>query len=161
MYAQVFAFAVSGDKPETAVNVAYSARLFSPAMQLLQLQAKSKSVAETLIRSYLESACKESTNNGHSQQPGIIADPAGMYSNRDSIERDAHRIGSPRQRALVVDGKTLTVILDPRSGLTGPFLELTKTCSSVLACRATPLQKARILSNNNETGLSINSRQVL
>lgn len=145
--AGIVVWVLTGDKPETAVNVAYSARLFSPAMQLLQLQAKSKSVAETLIRGYLESACKESTNNSHSQQPDTIADPAGMYSNRDSTERDAHRIGSPwpRQRALVVDGKTLTVILDPRSGLTGPFLELTKTCSSVLACRATPLQKAYIV----------------
>lgn len=135
----------SGDKPETAVNVAYSARLFSPAMQLLTLQAKSKSVAETLIRGYLESARKESVN-GHPQSGMMgMADPTGMC-NRDYAERDAHRIGSrwPRQRALVVDGKTLTVILDPRSGLTGPFLELTKTCSSVLACRATPLQKASI-----------------
>lgn len=125
------------------MNVAYSAQLFTPAMQLLQLQARSKSVAETLIHGYLESARKERINNSHSQPSMMgIVDPAGIY-NRDSIERDAHRIGSPwpRQRALVVDGKTLTVILDPRSGLTGPFLELTKMCSSVLACRATPLQK--------------------
>ncbi|XP_011262900.1 probable phospholipid-transporting ATPase VD [Camponotus floridanus] len=145
--AGIVVWVLTGDKPETAVNVAYSARLFSPAMQLLQLQARSKSIAETLIRGYLESAHKESANNGHSQQPGMIADPVGIYPNRDSTERDAHRIGSPwpRQRALVVDGKTLTVILDPRSGLTGPFLELTKTCSSVLACRATPLQKAYIV----------------
>ncbi|KYN17848.1 putative phospholipid-transporting ATPase VA [Trachymyrmex cornetzi] len=112
--AGIVVWVLTGDKPETAVNVAYSAQLFTPAMQLLQLQARSKSVAETLIHGYLE---------------------------------DAHRIGSPwpRQRALVVDGKTLTVILDPRSGLTGPFLELTKMCSSVLACRATPLQKAYIV----------------
>jgi len=124
------------------VNVAYSAQLFTPAMQLLQLQARSKSVAETLIHGYLESARKERKNNSH-LQPGMmgIADLTDIY-NRD-IERDAHRIGSPwpRQRALVVDGKTLTVILDPRSGLISPFLELTKMCSSVLACRATPLQK--------------------
>lgn len=122
------------------MNVAYSAQLFSPAMQLLQLQARSKSVAETLIHGYLESARKE--NNSHLQSGMMgIADPAGIY-NHDSAERDAHRIGNPwRQRALVVDGKTLTVILDPRSGLIGPFLELTKMCSSVLACRATPLQK--------------------
>ncbi|XP_018341958.1 PREDICTED: probable phospholipid-transporting ATPase VD isoform X1 [Trachymyrmex septentrionalis] len=145
--AGIVVWVLTGDKPETAVNVAYSAQLFTPAMQLLQLQARSKSVAETLIHGYLESARKERINNSHSQ-PGMmgIADPAGIY-NRDIIERDAHRIGSPwpRQRALVVDGKTLTVILDPRSGLTGPFLELTRMCSSVLACRATPLQKAYIV----------------
>jgi len=128
---------ISGDKPETAVNVAYSARLFLPAMQLLKLQARSKSVAEALINSYLESARKENINGTHSQYSCMI----------DLAERDAHRIGSPwpRQRALVVDGKTLTVILDPRSGLTGVFLELTKMCSSVLACRATPLQKVKII----------------
>lgn len=128
------------------MNVAYSARLFTPAMQLLQLQARSKSVAETLIHGYLESARRESVNNAHTQQdPMGVVHTAGMC-NRDPAERDAHRIGSPwpRQRALVVDGKTLTVILDPRSGLTRPFLELTKTCTSVLACRATPLQKVRI-----------------
>lgn len=142
-------FSVSGDKPETAVNVAYSAQLFSPAMQLLQLQARSKSVAEALIHGYLESARKENANNIQGIRQIGIADPAGIY-NRDSAERDAHRIGSPwpRQRALVVDGKTLTVILDPRSGLIGPFLELTKMCSSVLACRATPLQKVMIMRKN-------------
>lgn len=106
-------------------------------MQLLWLQARSKSVAEALIHGYLESTRKKNTV----QEIENIREITML--NRDSTENEAHRIDSswPRQRALVVDGKTLTVILDPRSGLTGLFLELTKTCSSVLACRATPLQK--------------------
>ncbi|XP_026671394.1 probable phospholipid-transporting ATPase VA isoform X2 [Ceratina calcarata] len=139
--AGIVIWVLTGDKPETAVNIAYSARLFSPAMQLLWLQARSKTVAEALIHGYLESARKESTIHGIDNIREI-----SMF-NRDAAENDAHRIDSPwpKQRALVVDGKTLTVILDPRSGLTRPFLELTKTCSSVLACRATPLQKAYIV----------------
>lgn len=36
-------------------------------------------------------------------------------------------------------------ILDARSKLQKPFLELTRLCSSVLCCRATPLQKAYIV----------------
>lgn len=36
-------------------------------------------------------------------------------------------------------------ILDRRSQLQKPFLELTRHCSSVLCCRATPLQKAYIV----------------
>lgn len=44
-----------------------------------------------------------------------------------------------------MDGKTLTYILDRRSNLTVPFLKLTTYCSSVLCCRATPLQKAYIV----------------
>ena len=46
------------------------------------------------------------------------------------------------QRALVVDGKTLIYVLDKRANIQHLFLKLTKMCSSVLACRATPLQKA-------------------
>lgn len=141
MAAGIVVWVLTGDKPETAVNIAYSARLFSPAMQLLWLQARSKSVAEALIHGYLESTRKKNTV----QEIENIREITML--NRDPTENEAHRIDSswPRQRALVVDGKTLTVILDPRSGLTGLFLELTKTCSSVLACRATPLQKAYIV----------------
>ncbi|XP_043253497.1 phospholipid-transporting ATPase VD [Colletes gigas] len=146
MAAGIVIWVLTGDKPETAVNIAYSARLFSPAMQLLWLQARSKTVAEALIRGYLESARRESMIHGNERR-GIDSIRDLAMFNRDTAENDAHRIDSPwpKQRALVVDGKTLTVILDPRSGLTRPFLELTKTCSSVLACRATPLQKAYIV----------------
>lgn len=124
------------------MNIAYSARLFSPAMQLLWLQARSKTVAEALIRGYLDSAGKESVAQG-SNETGVDNIMGIGTVDRNPVENEAHRIASPwpKQRGLVVDGKTLTVILDPRSGLTQPFLQLTKTCSSVLACRATPLQK--------------------
>ncbi|XP_076640988.1 phospholipid-transporting ATPase VD isoform X2 [Halictus rubicundus] len=142
--AGIVVWVLTGDKPETAVNIAYSARLFSPAMQLLWLQARSKTVAETLIHGYLESAKRESMVHGNDWRDSVRE--TGML-NRDPAENDAHRIDSPwpKQRALVVDGKTLTVILDPRSGLISSFLELTKMCTSVLACRATPLQKAYIV----------------
>nr|XP_012136582.1 PREDICTED: probable phospholipid-transporting ATPase VA isoform X2 [Megachile rotundata] len=147
MAAGIVIWVLTGDKPETAVNIAYSARLFSPAMQLLWLQARSKTVAETLIRGYLESVRRESTAHSNARSGSNNSRDITMLNNRDPAENDAHRIDSPwpRQRALVVDGKTLTVILDPRSGLIQPFLELTQMCSSVLACRATPLQKAYIV----------------
>ncbi|XP_046430258.1 phospholipid-transporting ATPase VD isoform X1 [Neodiprion fabricii] len=132
--AGIVVWVLTGDKPETAVNIAYSARLFSPSMQLLWLQARSKTVAETLIHGHLEAIEQEH-----------LVDYSTDVNDADPSERVAHRIGSRRQRALVVDGKTLTFILDPRSGLTGPFLELTRLCTSVLACRATPLQKAYIV----------------
>lgn len=70
-----------------------------------------------------------------------------------------------KPRALVVDGKTLTFILDLRldlsflslilyinlfhlffrSKLIRPFLKLAKGCASVLCCRSTPLQKAYLV----------------
>ncbi|XP_063979649.1 phospholipid-transporting ATPase VA isoform X1 [Diachasmimorpha longicaudata] len=138
--AGIVVWVLTGDKPETAVNIAYSAKLFSPAMQLLRLQARSKSVAEGLIHGFLE-AIRMDTGRINE------ASSETRTSGSDDVDRIAHRIGASwqRQRALVVDGKTLTFILDPRSGLTTPFLELTRSCSSVLACRATPLQKAYIV----------------
>ncbi|XP_001603872.2 probable phospholipid-transporting ATPase VA isoform X2 [Nasonia vitripennis] len=139
--AGIVVWVLTGDKPETAVNIAYSACLFTPAMQLLRLQARSKSVAESLIHGHLEAIQRENAANA------AAAAGESIPHELDPAERLAYRIGSPwqRQRALVVDGKTLTFILDPRSGLTGPFLDLTRACSSVLACRATPLQKAYIV----------------
>ncbi|XP_011494339.1 PREDICTED: probable phospholipid-transporting ATPase VA isoform X2 [Ceratosolen solmsi marchali] len=140
--AGIIVWVLTGDKPETAVNIAYSACLFSPTMQLLHLQARSKSMAESLIHTYLEAiecenmASVDSIENIHMQS-----------NEQEANEKFTYRIGNSwhRQRALIVDGKTLTFILDPRSGLTVPFLKLTRACSSVLACRATPLQKAYIV----------------
>ncbi|XP_012264528.2 phospholipid-transporting ATPase VD isoform X2 [Athalia rosae] len=132
--AGIVIWVLTGDKPETAVNIAYSARLFSPSMQLLWLQARSKTVAESLIHGHLEAIEQEH-----------LVDYSNDGTDSDPTDMAAHRIGTRRQRALVVDGKTLTFILDPRSGLTASFLELTRVCTSVLACRATPLQKAYIV----------------
>ncbi|XP_059615046.1 phospholipid-transporting ATPase VB isoform X2 [Phlebotomus argentipes] len=114
--AGIVIWVLTGDKPETAINVAYSAKLFNPQMELLRLTARSRDAAETSIMFYL-SEIERSFTEG----------PSGSRA---------------KARALVVDGKTLTFILDLRSNLTKPFLKLTKYCASVLCCRSTPLQKA-------------------
>ena len=45
----------------------------------------------------------------------------------------------------MVDGKTLIYVLDKRANIQHLFLELTELCTSVLARRATPLQKAYLV----------------
>ncbi|XP_053599643.1 phospholipid-transporting ATPase VD [Plodia interpunctella] len=109
--AGIVVWVLTGDKPETAINIAYSAALFSQNDRLLHLMSRNKEHAESTIKSYLEANVSEML--------------AG--------------------RALVVDGRTLTYILDRRSGLVAPFLSLARRCSAVLCCRATPLQKAYIV----------------
>lgn len=44
---------------------------------------------------------------------------------------------------LVIDGKTLNIVF--QGELERKFLELTKYCRSVLCCRATPLQKSKVV----------------
>ena len=52
------------------------------------------------------------------------------------------------KRGIVIDGKTLTFVL--RQEVIEPFLELSQYCSSVLCCRATPLQKASVVRSVKE-----------
>nr|CAD7433264.1 unnamed protein product [Timema monikensis] len=149
--AGIMVWVLTGDKPETAINVAYSARLFSPQMELLKLSARSKDAAESAILFYLADIQRETPLEGGSQPPRPVVSPGlnqvGVFA-RASTPGDVHPQMIPRsnkKRALVVDGKTLTYILDRRSNLQKPFLDLTRYCSSVLCCRATPLQKAYIV----------------
>lgn len=114
--AGIVMWVLTGDKTETAINVAYSAKLFHSNMEILRLTARSRDSAENSIKFYL--------------------------SEIDKQLNDGSALGQIKNRALVVDGKTLTYILDLRSNLTKPFLRLTKYCTSVLCCRSTPLQKA-------------------
>uniref|UniRef100_A0A182URU1 Phospholipid-transporting ATPase n=1 Tax=Anopheles merus TaxID=30066 RepID=A0A182URU1_ANOME len=124
LQAGIVIWVLTGDKAETAINIAYSAKLFNSQMDILKLTARSRDSAEASINFYLNEIEKQLNSNGGSSD----ADDAF-----DQLDK---------ARALVVDGKTLTFILDLRSNLTKPFLRLTRYCSSVLCCRATPLQKA-------------------
>ncbi|KAJ9587010.1 hypothetical protein L9F63_019389, partial [Diploptera punctata] len=128
--AGIVIWVLTGDKPETAINIAYSAKLFSPQMELLKLSARSKDAAESTILFYLSEIERES--------PPEIGMTGTSLPHRGAMRNF-------KKRALVVDGKTLTYILDQRSNLQKPFLQLTRFCSSVLCCRATPLQKAYIV----------------
>lgn len=149
--AGIVVWVLTGDKPETAINVAYSAKLFSPQMELLKLSARSKDAAESTIMFYLADIEQESPPDigMASGPPGL--NQVGVFARAnispDSTTSQLQRgpLHSNKKRALVVDGKTLTYILDQRSNLQKPFLQLTRYCSSVLCCRATPLQKAYIV----------------
>ena len=69
------------------------------------------------------------------------------YGDRSNIQGNSAYESPPlrsKERALVVDGRTLTFILDQRANLLTKFLSLTRHCSAVLGCRATPLQKVSI-----------------
>jgi phospholipid-translocating ATPase len=116
LQAGIIVWVLTGDKTETAINVAFSAKLFHSQMEILKLVARSRDAAENCIKFYMNEIEKQI-----------------VESNGET---------NVRNRALVIDGKTLTFILDLKSNLTAPFLELTRYCASVLCCRSTPLQKA-------------------
>lgn len=59
--AGIVVWVLTGDKPETAINVAYSAKLFQPQMELLKLSARSRDQAESAILFYLAQVERDST----------------------------------------------------------------------------------------------------
>ncbi|CAG7722204.1 unnamed protein product [Allacma fusca] len=143
--AGIVVWVLTGDKQETAVNIAYSCKLFTPTMDIIKLNARSKDSAERTIAFYLDQTEKIRTYG--------LSDSPDQFSNFNQAVGDSHVGGNSiktpalrsKERALVVDGRTLTYILDQRAKLLGKFLSLTRHCSSVLCCRATPLQKAYIV----------------
>lgn len=154
--AGIVVWVLTGDKQETAVNIAYACRLFTQSMEVIKLNARSKDAADKSISFYLEQMEKieffqknggnpsnsqdNNTNNFNCQHSAIEV---------SSLHRDSDALCElgMNEKALVVDGRTLTYILDPKAGLISSFLKLTKYCRAVLCCRATPLQKACIVSS--------------
>ena len=67
---------------------------------------------------------------------------------RELIETNLEKMetkNSDDHYAIVVDSKTITFIFDQKTNLQDKFLKLSLHCGSVLACRATPLQKSTIV----------------
>ncbi|GIY86173.1 probable phospholipid-transporting ATPase VA [Caerostris darwini] len=139
---------LTGDKQETAVNIAYSCKLFSTNMEVITLNARSKEAAEDTMKFYLDQIQKDiitdtssiATSVFSTSSKNLLANFFFGFNKRFSEAVNHEK----RQRALVIDGRTLAYVLD--KPLAELFLNLAQHCTSVLCCRATPLQKAYIVS---------------
>ncbi|XP_049685050.1 phospholipid-transporting ATPase VB [Accipiter gentilis] len=123
---------LTGDKQETAVNIAYSCKLLNQRDTVFTINTENKETCESLLNLTLEEVKK----NYEVEKPwrrffGII--PTSF---------SASEAPSP-EFGLVIDGQTLNVIF--QGGLEEKFLALTKHCRSVLCCRSTPLQKSMVV----------------
>ncbi|KAM6116147.1 phospholipid-transporting ATPase VB [Pterocles gutturalis] len=123
---------LTGDKQETAVNIAYSCKLLKQRDTVFTINTENKETCESLLNLTLEEVRK----NCEVEKPrrkffGII--PTSFSTS----EAPSPEFG------LVVDGRTLNIIF--QGGLEEKFLALTKHCRSVLCCRSTPLQKSMVV----------------
>ncbi|KAG1668792.1 putative phospholipid-transporting ATPase VD [Nymphon striatum] len=129
---------------ETAVNIAYSCKLFSYDMEIITVNARSKDSTKSTLAFYLDQISKDleipvqkspSKNWFRSKFRKMLNKNSGIQSPRHLAYNSTRR----RKRALVVDGRTLTFALDKE--LEKMFLKLALHCGAVLCCRVTPLQK--------------------
>ncbi|XP_056012522.1 phospholipid-transporting ATPase VD-like isoform X2 [Ostrea edulis] len=111
---------LTGDKQETAIQVAYSSKLIGQKDQVLIINAN-------------DLACTKDLLEHHMQQ--IDRDTSGQTQS------------SPKQKkqeyTLVIDGRTLAYALHEQ--MEDIFLQLAQKCTSVVCCRSTPIQKGSVV----------------
>uniref|UniRef100_A0A3B5LL55 Phospholipid-transporting ATPase n=1 Tax=Xiphophorus couchianus TaxID=32473 RepID=A0A3B5LL55_9TELE len=115
--AGIHVWVLTGDKPETAVNIGYACRLLEEEDLVINMSCKNK----VTCTSNLDCTLEEVRRYGD----------------------DLHNIGTTQNISLVIDGNTLDIAMSP--DLQQRFIELTKHCRSVLCCRVTPLQKSAVV----------------
>ncbi|KAH0616216.1 hypothetical protein JD844_027173 [Phrynosoma platyrhinos] len=122
---------LTGDKHETAVNIAYSCRLLDSADQLFTLKSDNLDDCAKLIDSILEDIRTNALPKGR-RSTNIIRIPTSSVVH---IPKFTY--------ALVLDGPTLKFALHER--LLKKFLVLTACVRAVICCRATPVQKSQLV----------------
>ena len=149
MRAGIKVWVLTGDKLETAINIATSCKLLGPAMDPVFVVS------------------------------GETQDAVGEEVRRAEVARDERRSRGAHEFGLVVTGAALLHVLQPtkreqdddlgnhwtaerlaqQRALEGDFLRLAKQCGAVVCCRVSPLQKAKVVdlvkTNENATTLAI------
>lgn len=126
---------LTGDKQETAVNIAYACRLLDQTDTVYSINTENQETCDSILNLALEEV---------KQCHGPLK-PGGKLSGfRPPSATPPPTSGAAAPDVgLVIDGKTLNAIFQGK--LEEKFLELTRYCRSVLCCRSTPLQKSMLV----------------
>uniref|UniRef100_A0A8C5GUG7 Phospholipid-transporting ATPase n=1 Tax=Gouania willdenowi TaxID=441366 RepID=A0A8C5GUG7_GOUWI len=116
---------VTGDKQETAINIAHACRLLNTNDQLLTANCASKDECAALLED-LKVKVKHESN--------ISTDLPPVEKSSPSLQTSF---------ILVIDGRTLDWAL--KKELSDVFLELSSSCKALICCRSTPLQKSQVV----------------
>ncbi|KAH0624637.1 hypothetical protein JD844_032301 [Phrynosoma platyrhinos] len=125
---------LTGDKQETAINIAYACKLLDHDEEIITLNADSLEMCATLLEQHLH--CLESTFSKETSEKSSqnMTAKFPIYLTSSLVHS---RLG------LVIDGRTLAYALD--KALEDKFLLLARRCRSVLCCRSTPIQKGMVV----------------
>ncbi|XP_060918719.1 probable phospholipid-transporting ATPase VD isoform X2 [Labrus mixtus] len=119
---------LTGDKKETAINIAYACKLLRPNDQLLTASCGSKDACAALLQELRLEV----------QRGEVGSTEAAEAGNHERSSSD-----SGTGFVLVTDGRTLDWALQEE--LKSEFVELSCRCKAVICCRSTPLQKSQVV----------------
>ncbi|KAJ1295754.1 hypothetical protein BS78_01G247000 [Paspalum vaginatum] len=124
---------LTGDKMETAINIAYACSLVNNDTKQFIISSETDPIREAEDRGDPVEIAR------------IIKDSVKQNLKRFHEEAQHSLISSPERRlALIIDGRCLMYALDPT--LRVDLLGLSLICHSVVCCRVSPLQKAQVTS---------------
>ncbi|KAK5584312.1 hypothetical protein RB653_005920 [Dictyostelium firmibasis] len=125
---------LTGDGQENAINIGYSSGLMNEKYEMIIINERTKENAiQELNRHVSEQIVIQQENNFNDD------DNNNNNNNDGSISSNEER----NKLVLVIDGGTLKFVLDDAVGFT--FLRLAKMCDTVICCRVSPHQKAKIV----------------
>ncbi|KAF9673469.1 hypothetical protein SADUNF_Sadunf10G0027600 [Salix dunnii] len=124
---------LTGDKMETAINIAYACNLINNDMKQFIISSETDAIREV-------------ENRGDQVEIARFIKEEVKKELKKCLEEAQHylRTVSGPKLALVIDGKCLMYALDPT--LRVMLLNLSLNCHSVVCCRVSPLQKAQVTS---------------
>ncbi|XP_061440428.1 phospholipid-transporting ATPase VD isoform X2 [Rhineura floridana] len=122
---------LTGDKRETAINIAHSCNLLEPADKIFTLKSDCLDACSLLLDKILDDInltirLKERRSTNHLRVPTMSVAPVPQLT-----------------AALIIDGPTLEFVL--HESVQSKFLQLTACVRAVICCRATPLQKSQVV----------------
>nr|XP_058923242.1 phospholipid-transporting ATPase VD isoform X2 [Kogia breviceps] len=121
---------LTGDKQETAVNIAYACKLLEPDDKLFIFNTESKNACEMLMDTILKELQKKNPVSPEQASSEALHQPPAPPD-------------SGLRAGLIINGKTLEFAL--QESLQRQFLELAARCHAVVCCQATPLQKSEVV----------------
>ncbi|KAK2492677.1 hypothetical protein MC885_013302 [Smutsia gigantea] len=128
---------LTGDKQETAINIAYACKLLDHNEEVITLNAESQEACAALLDQCLHYIQSRSPHRTPEKITGSVS--VGFSPLCPPCAPSA----SGPIPSLVIDGRSLAYALE--KNLEDKFLFLAKQCRSVLCCRSTPLQKSMVV----------------
>ncbi|EPY82205.1 hypothetical protein CB1_000674001, partial [Camelus ferus] len=128
---------LTGDKQETAINIAYACKLLDHNEEVLTLNAESQEVCAALLDQCLHYVQSRSPHSAPEKTAGSLSVGFSPVYPPSTVTTAGPSL------SLVIDGRSLAYALE--KNLEDKFLFLAKQCRSVLCCRSTPLQKSMVV----------------
>ncbi|KAF7801509.1 putative phospholipid-transporting ATPase 8 isoform X1 [Senna tora] len=127
---------LTGDKMETAVNIGYACSLLRQDMKQIVITLDSPDILSLEKQGDKEAVAKASLESIKKQIKEGIAQIKSAKQSSDTARESSTEFG------LIIDGKSLDYSL--HKNLERSFFELAINCASVICCRSSPKQKARV-----------------